>query len=85
MEKGTTMRGYYPQANPNEYTTAKWVGKTVAFNGSERRATVLAAYWQGPGKAVQLRVVELGPGELYVEEDVEVTDSEHVTIVREDR
>lgn len=69
------MRGYYPRINPNKDTAEVWEGKTVAFNGSERTAKVLRAYWQGPGKAVQLRVSENG-GEPFL------TDSEHVTIVK---
>ena len=70
------MRGYYPRFDPNGYESAKWEGRTVAFNGSERTATVLRAYWQGPGKAVQLYVSENGSEPF-------LTDSEHVTIVKE--
>lgn len=61
--------------NPNADAADKWVGQTVSFNGSDRAAEVLTAYWQGPGQAVQLRVSENG-GEPFL------TDSEHVVIVR---
>lgn len=69
------MLGYVSTPDPNRYTAEKWEGQIVAFNGSERRATVLRAYWQGYGKPVELRVAENG-GEPFL------TDSEHVTIVR---
>lgn len=70
------MLGYLRRQSPNDFTRDKWVGKTVSFNGSERVATVTAAYWQGPGKAVQLYVSENG-GEPFL------TDSEHVVLSRE--
>lgn len=69
------MRGYYQVPSPNAFTQEKWVGKTVSFNGSERVAEVTAAYWQGPGKAVQLYVSENGSEPF-------LTDSEHVVLVR---
>ena len=70
------MRGYFPQGGPNDFVRDKWVGKTVAYNGSDRTAEVLRAYWQGPGQPVQLSVSEDG-GEPFL------TDSEHATIVRD--
>ena len=70
------MRGYYPQADPNGATVDRWVGRTVSFNGSERVAKVLRAYWQGYGQPVQLSVSENG-GEPFL------TDSEYVTIVKD--
>jgi len=62
--------------NPNADAADKWLGQKVSFNGSEKVATVTAACWQGPGKATQLRVTVHGS------EVSELTDSEHVVIVR---
>jgi hypothetical protein len=62
--------------DPNSNVSRTWEGKRVAFNGSERTATVVRAYWQGVGKAVQLYVSEDGREPF-------LTDSEHVTIIRE--
>lgn len=72
------MRGNYDfyRPNPNEHTQTTWVGKRVAFNGSDRTAEVVRAYWQGPGKAVELIVSENGATPFF-------TDSEHVTLVKE--
>lgn len=69
------MLGRVRTSNPHAEVTEKWQGKTVSFNGSGRLAKVVAAYWQGPGQAVQLRVSEDG-GEPFL------TDSEHVVIAR---
>lgn len=46
--------------NPNADVADKYVGRIVRLNGSERRAEVLSAYWQGPGQPTQLRVSENG-------------------------
>ena len=64
--------------DPNSDVSRTWEGQRVAFNGSERVATVVRAYWQGFGKAVQLYVSETGSAS-----DSYLTDSEHVTIVKE--
>lgn len=69
------MRGYYQRFSPNDFESDKWEGKTVSFNGSDRTAKVLRAYWQGVCEPVQLRVSENG-GEPFL------TDSEHVVLVR---
>jgi hypothetical protein len=69
------MLGRIRTSNPNAEVSEKWEGQTVSFNGSHRLAEVVAAYWQGPGQAVQLRVSENG-GESFL------TDSEHVVIAR---
>jgi hypothetical protein len=74
------MRGnlIFYRPDPNSNVSKTWEGRRVAFNGSERVALVERAYWQGPGKPVQLYVTETGRAS-----DAFLTDSEHVTIVKE--
>lgn len=72
------MLGYVSTPDPNRYTAEKWEGKRVNRNGTEENGTVRRAYWQGPGEPVAVTVVyDDAPG-------VEIlTDSEHVTLVRQ--
>lgn len=73
------MQGINRVGNPNELAANVWRGKRVNYNGTDQYGTVLRAFWQGPGKAIKLSVdwdvQTLWLGAL--------TDSEHVTIVRE--
>lgn len=73
------MLGYVSTPNPNRYTADKWVGKRVNRNGTAEYGTVLRAYWQGFGEPVKLSV-EWDEQTLAT---AALTDSEHVTIVRE--
>jgi hypothetical protein len=74
------MRGnlIFYRPDPNSNVSQTWEGRRVSFNGSDRTATVVRAYWQGVGKGVQLYVSETGRAS-----DAFLTDSEHVTIVKE--
>lgn len=77
------MRGYYNQGvvnpQPNAEVSRTWVGKRVNRNGTADYGTVLRAYWAGTGQPVKLSV----DWDVQSLATSALTDSEHVTIVRE--
>lgn len=79
LEIGHIVLGHVSTPDSNRYTADKWVGKRVNRNGTYDYGTVLRAYWQSVGSPVKLSVdwdvQSLAVGAL--------TDSEHVTIVKE--
>jgi hypothetical protein len=78
------MQGYTsrsPYYNVTSRTESTWVGRRVNYNGTSHHGTVLRAFWQGRGKAVALSV-EWDGNPLVLSN---LTDSEHVTIVKESK
>lgn len=75
------MLGRVRTYNPNAETSEKYVGKTVALNGSDRTATVLRAYWQGPGKPIELYLSEDTPADGVADAEF-FGDTEQWTLVR---
>jgi hypothetical protein len=66
-------------ANPSQvHATVTWKGKRVNHNGTNHYGTVLQAMWQGVGNPVALSVDWDGNPMVLSN----LTDSEHVTIVR---
>jgi hypothetical protein len=67
----------HTQTRPSDHE--RWVGKRVNRNGTAEYGTVLRAYWRGTGQPVKLSV----DWDVQTLSTAALTDSEHVTIVKE--